>query len=396
MLRFIMRWQQFTGPVMAKGLEDTASYRHNGLISLNEVGGDPLRVSPPMDLAGFHDFNRRRAERGQGGLNATSTHDTKRGEDARARINVLSELPREWEEQFDCWTKQNEARKRHVRGEAVPGANEEYLIYQTLLGTWPGDEDMAGYAERICEFITKASREAKMHTNWIQPDTEWEAAICDFAADILGERRFMDAFLPFQKRVAFYGALNGLAQALIKIASPGVPDFYQGSELWNLSMVDPDNRRPVDYRKRREMLDEIRGREAGDREALAVELAGDPVRPEAKLYVVARALGFRREHAALFAEGEYVAAPASGAHAANVIAFARRKGDEWALAVAPRWLTQLECKPPSAACDWGDTVLELPEGAPATWRDAFTGADVARAAMADVLRRFPVALLEGR
>jgi (1->4)-alpha-D-glucan 1-alpha-D-glucosylmutase len=398
MLHFVMRWQQFTGPVMAKGLEDTASYRYHALLSINEVGGDPLRVKPPMDLAGFHEFNRERARRWRGGLSATSTHDTKRGEDARARLNVLSELPREWEERFDCWSRTNDPLKKQVGGRTVPGANEEFLIYQTLLGTWPAEEtELAGYPDRLCLFLEKASREAKLQSNWIRPDVEYEKALQDFTVSLLDPGgKFLEQFLPFQKKVAFYGALNGLGQSLLKAAAPGVPDYYQGSELWNFSLVDPDNRRPVDYRKRRDLLDRLKVRESEDRAALAAELAREPWSDAAKLWLIWKALGFRGSRAALFAEGEYLPLEASGAHAECVLALARRHGDEWAVAVAARWWSRLGCTPPAFnSCDWKDTAIILPEGAPTAWRNALTGAAVERFAMAEVLRDFPVALLEG-
>ena len=399
MLSFIMRWQQFTGPVMAKGLEDTASYRYNALISLNDVGSDPLRIRPPVDLAGFHEFNRLRLERWRGGLNATSTHDTKRGEDARARINVLSELPHEWDEQFQCWTRINEPLRRKLGHAAVPSANEEFLIYQTLLGTWPHDDgDLEDYPDRVRQFLNKAAREAKLHTSWIRPDEAYEQALDGFVAALLEPgSEFLDRFLPFQRKLAFYGAVNGLAQVLLKIASPGVPDFYQGCELWNFSMVDPDNRRPVDYRRRIELLDQQQNRAPEDLAGMVAELARDPRQDAAKLYVVWKSLRFRRDHAALFEEGEYIPFAASGAHPECVVAFARRRGDEWALAVAPRWLTRLGCTPPRLdSWRWEDTALEPPAGAPAVWSNVFTGAEVGGLSLSAILHGFPVALLEGR
>ncbi len=398
-LAFVMRWQQFTGPVMAKGLEDTASYRYNNLLSVNEVGSDPLRLDPPTDLAGFHEFNLYRQRHWPHTMNATSTHDTKRGEDARARLNVLSELPAEWEDCLERWTNLNEPFRRRAGGGLVPGPNDEFLIYQTLLATWPIHEaDMPEYPERLRQFVVKAVREAKTRTSWIRSNIEYEEALCGFIADILSEEaKFLEDFLPFQRRIAFYGAINGLAQVLLKIASPGVPDFYQGSELWNLSMVDPDNRRPVDYTRRMELLDWLNDREAEGVKKLVAELMRDPLQDAIKLYVVRKALLFRRRHPELFSEGEYVPLAATGAGADNVIAFARRQDTKWVLAVAPRWVTQLGCQPPDwKTCEWRNTALERPEGAPAAWTNVLTGAVVRSLRLSGILRDFPVALLEGR
>ncbi|HWQ55364.1 MAG TPA: malto-oligosyltrehalose synthase [Bryobacteraceae bacterium] len=395
-LAWVLRWQQFTGPVMAKGLEDTASYRYNSLISVNDVGSDPLRLEPPTDLAGFHAFNTARLREWRHAMNATSTHDTKRGEDARARINVLSEIPWEWEERFECWSRLNEGFKRRVAGDMVPGPNEEFLIYQMLLGTWPIDEsEVAGYPERFRQFLIKAAREAKTETSWIRMNTEYEDALTAFATDVLAEdSRFMLDFLPFQRKVAFYGAINGLSQALLKITVPGVPDFYQGSELWNLSMVDPDNRRPVNYARRMELMDSLNDREAAGLAGLAAELAHDLLQDTAKLFVVRKALGFRRTHQDLFAEGDYQPLAATGARAENVIAFARRRESEWTVVVTPRWTTQL-CEPGHwESCNWGDTALAPPEGAPSGWRNVFTGAPLATLRLDEILGGFPVALLE--
>ncbi len=386
-LGFVMRWQQFSGPVMAKGLEDTAYYVYSNLISMNEVGGDPLRIDPPFNLERFHRFNLDRLERWPHSMNATSTHDSKRGEDARARINVLSEIPREFEEHLDCWWEMNAPLRRMVGGREAPAPFEEILIYQTLIGSWPGAEGAtAEFAERLRQFVTKALREGKVNSSWVRPNTEYEAAVCDFAAGLLQEdSRFLDSFRKFHKKIAHYGAINGLAQALLKIASPGVPDFYQGSELWNFWMVDPDNRGPVDYRRRVELLESLHMREAAGRERLAEELAGSPEQDEAKLYVVAKALEQRRLQPELFAEGEYLPLEVAGAHARNVCAFARRRRNEWAVVATPLWLTQV--------AGWKDTALTLPPEAPHLWSNVFTGATGESLRAAELFHGFPVALL---
>ena len=266
-LDFVMRWQQFSGPVMAKGLEDTASYRHHSLLSLNEVGGDSLRERPPSNLEEFHAFSRLRLEEWPHTMNATSTHDTKRGEDARARLNALSEMPEEWDRRLDRWMAWNQDKKSSVEGVLAPSAAEEILIYQTLLGAWPlAEEERAGFPARIDEFLSKALREAKQNSSWIDPREEYEKAVKEFAARLLAdEDRFLPDFHEFQSDLARRGARNSLSQLLLKIAAPGVPDFYQGSELWQFSLVDPDNRRPVDYKRRIAMLESLRRRETEDR-----------------------------------------------------------------------------------------------------------------------------------
>jgi (1->4)-alpha-D-glucan 1-alpha-D-glucosylmutase len=384
-----MQWQQFTGPVMAKGLEDTAAYRHNSLLSLNEVGGDPLRERPPYSLEEFHEFNRRRHEDWPDTMNATATHDTKRGEDARARLNVLTEIPDEWERRLDRWTEWNLSKRVSVNGVLAPSAAEEILIYQTLLGSWPHNpEDEAGFPERLNEFLVKALREAKQNSSWMESHTDYEAALQQFATAILaGDSPFLADFHEFRGLLSKGGAVNGLGQVILKIAAPGLPDFYQGTELWQFSLVDPDNRRPVDYARRSAMLETLRRREAEDRIELIRELARDPKRDEMKLFVTWRALAFRKTNPDLFARGEYMPLEARGACARHVCAFARRLDGQWAIAIAPRWTTHLS--------DWADTEIVLPGGAPTSWQDAITGLIPPGWRLADLLREFPVALLSG-
>lgn len=378
-LAFVMRYQQFTGPVMAKGLEDTASYRHNSLLSLNEVGGDPLRERPPFDVEEFHAFNRRRLEQWPDTMNATATHDTKRGEDARARLNALSEMPDEWGHRLERWIEWNAPRKVAVKGALAPTASEEILIYQTLLAVWPCE------MERINEFLTKALREAKQNSSWIAPHEEYERAVQEFTARIVGdEDRFLPDFREFQAVLARFGIRNSLSQLVLKIAAPGVPDFYQGTELWQFSLVDPDNRRPVDYKKRAAMLEDLRRREGEDRVGLIRELAAHPERDEMKLWVTSRALAFRKLHRDLFARGEYIPLGVRGSCAPHVVAFARRLDQRWAIAVAPRWTSRVT--------EWGNTEIVLPGGAPAEWADALTGLIPASLRLGDLLREFPVAL----
>ncbi len=384
--RFVMRWQQLSGPIMAKGLEDTASYRHNSLLSLNEVGGDPLRERPPFTLEEFHEFNRRRLAEWPDTMNATATHDTKRGEDVRARLNVLSEMPGEWDRRLDLWIGWNIEKKAAVNGLLAPSASEEILIYQTLLGAWPNTvEEEGGFLERVQEFLVKALREAKQNSSWVSPHENYERAVLDFVQRILQEdSKFVTDLRELQRRLAIFGARNGLAQLLLKIASPGVPDFFQGTEFWQLTLVDPDNRRPVDYRRRIEVLDSLRRRVAEDRIKLVRELAAEPQRDEVKMFVTYRALEFRKSNRALFARGEYIPLAVQGACAAHVIAFARKFDRQWAVVVAPRWASRVH--------DWGDTELVMPEGAPAEWTDAITGLAAGSWKIQQLLAEFPVGM----
>jgi (1->4)-alpha-D-glucan 1-alpha-D-glucosylmutase len=406
-LRFVMRWQQFTGPVMAKGLEDTAFYAHHALISRNEVGGDPLREGPPHSLAGLHEFLGDRCAHWPYSLNATSTHDTKRSEDMRARINVLSELPAEWQQRLTRWSRWNAGQKRNVNGHDVPTPAEEVLIYQTLLGAWPLDPGApGGLIERLKVFLVKATREAKTHSDWLQPNEAHESALTSFAESILAPsdaNRFLPDFLKFQERVAFHGAFNALSQVLIKIAAPGVPDFYQGMEIWDFSMVDPDNRRPVDYPTRIALWEELRRSETENQTKLLRQMVSGWRDGRIKLFLTDKALDFRRAHAEVFLDGDYLPLEVTGSKHDNVIAFCRRRGDKWALAIAPRWTTQLTSgsRPPLGEKVWLDTAICLPEGAPSSWRIVLTGAPAeggggGKLYLRDILRQFPVALLINR
>lgn len=405
-LKFVMRWQQFTGPVMAKGLEDTAGYVHNSLISINEVGGDSLRQKPPFDLAGFHRFQESRLRHWPHTMNATSTHDTKRSEDARARINVLSELPEEWEKCLVRWSRIHRRHKISVNGIEVPTPSEESLLYQTLLGAWPFDSaEESGFLERVQEFLIKAVREAKVHSGWIRQNHAHEEALLRFAREIFqpGAESFREDFLRFQRKIAWHGALNSLSQLLIKITSPGVPDFYQGSELWDFSMVDPDNRRPVDFQKRIQMLNDVRRDLSARPRRLLHDIQSHWQDGRIKLFLTDRALDIRRLHADLYCDGNYTPIECAGAKSTNLCAFARHKDGQWCLTVVPRLTTQLALSGRMPLGEvWQDTTLLLPADAPAQWRDALTGdtissqpaADGTRMlALADLLKRFPMALL---
>jgi len=393
-LDFVMRFQQITGPVTAKGFEDTALYRFNRLVSLNEVGGDPSRFG--VTLAEFHAENAARLRRTPHTLSATATHDTKRGEDVRARINVLSEIPVEWRRRLAVWQRLNRRHRTMIDGAAVPGANTEYLIYQTLVGAWPID------AERLTAYLEKAVREAKSHTSWINPNPPYDAALARFAEAILDPQRskaFLDDFIAFQARVAPFGVLNSLAQTLIKITAPGVPDFYQGTELWDLSLVDPDNRRPVDWKLRRRLLEEMAHAVATtpDRAGLARELFARPADGRVKMFLIREALGLRRARPALFAAGAYRPLEVRGALAEHVCAFARVADDAAAVTVVPRLLARRGGEAaPLGPEYWQDTALDLPADVGRRLRDVLTGAEVAgdTLPLGQVLAHFPVALLE--
>ena len=401
-LLFVMRFQQFTGPLMAKGVEDTTLYVYNRLVSLNEVGGRPDHFG--CSLEEFHTFNTKKKDLWPDSFNTTSTHDTKRGEDVRARINVLSEMPDEWLRKIRTWIKINRGKKKRVRGLAVPDRNDEYFLYQTLIGAFPfSDAEYAEFIERIKEYIVKAVREAKVHTAWLKPDIEYEDAYVSFAEKIL-DRSEVNAFLkeliPFTKRVAHFGMLNSLSQTLIKITSPGVPDFYQGTELWDLSLVDPDNRRPVDFEKRRAMLVSIREQEDSHIGRLIKDLLCTREDGKIKLFLIYRALKARRGHREIFRKGAYVPLESAGRFRSHVIAFARRYHQQWAIVIAPRLLSHLvqEGDFPHGRQVWQDTEVIMPDWSPLEWRNVITS-EVLSAGntlpVGDVLHSFPVALLMG-
>jgi (1->4)-alpha-D-glucan 1-alpha-D-glucosylmutase len=397
--RITGKFQQVTSPVAAKGIEDTALYVYNRLLSLNEVGGDPTRFG--LEPAQVHEWMARRQRTWPFALSTTATHDTKRGEDVRARINVLSEIPGAWKAAVTRWRTLNRRHKTDVGGHLAPGANEEYLLYQTLVGVWPFEErdaDRGVLRDRLVAYMTKALREAKVHTSWVRPDEEYEKAVVGFVDAILDRQRpnpFLQAFLPFQKRVAELGIYNSLAQLLIKITAPGVPDFYQGTELWDLSLVDPDNRRPVDYRERADSLD--RFARASVDELFAARADG-----RIKQFAIAHALATRSRERELYEHGEYVALETAGARRECLFAFARRMGERMAITCVPRLIATLtpDASAPPLGGVWGDTRILLPDSASA-YTDAFTGRTVttegergaSTLAAATIFDRFPIALL---
>jgi (1->4)-alpha-D-glucan 1-alpha-D-glucosylmutase len=400
LMDFAMTLQQYMGAVMAKGFEDTFLYVYNRLLSLNEVGGDPIAFG--TDITDFHTFNLSRSASHPHTMNATATHDTKRGEDVRARINVLSEIPGEWRRRVKRWAKLNASKKATKGWEEIPDRNDEYALYQTIVGSYPFEtSDLAAYRFRVSRFARKAAREAKVHSSWHDPDTVYEDGFAGFAESILTpseENGFLDDFLPFQRRIAHYGAINSLSQTLIKLCAPGVPDFYQGSELWDLSLVDPDNRRPVDYGRRAVMLEEIIRDLARSPDTLLGECLDNIADGRAKMLLIHRALAARNAKPYLFREGAYVELKASGKLAEHVVAFARSELGSFAVCIVPRFMTGVvgEDEFPLGPEVWGNTTVKLPPGAPYRWREAITGLRVMGSgaiSVGEALLTFPVSLL---
>lgn len=406
---FVMRFQQLTGPLMAKGLEDTAFYRFNRLVSLNEVGGAPERFG--MTAESFHQHNLLRARRWPHSMLATATHDTKRGEDLRARLNVLSEMPEEWREAVRRWHELNADKRTLVAGEPAPHPNDEYLLYQTLVGAWVPEaetsEGLKAFAERITAFMSKAVKEAKVHTSWLESNGAYEGAVRDFVSGILSQEHsdeFLRDLRGFHRRIAFFGQFNSFSQTLVKLTAPGVPDIYQGTELWDYNLVDPDNRRPVDFEERQNLLAGLKEKVASsenDLVPLLEQLLADSATGEIKLYVLWRVLNFRRAHRDLFDEGDYRPLKIIGDKREHVCGFARRRGEQELLTVVPRLVLGLtggvERSPMGDV--WQDTVLEVPtESRDAAYRNVFTGkvvkAKEGSLSLRDVLRHFPVALME--
>ena len=411
-LDFVRKFQQYTGPVMAKGLEDTAFYIYNRLVSLNEVGDEPHRFGVAVD--DFHAANRMRAERWPHAMLNTSTHDSKRSEDVRARIDVLSEMVPAWEQAVDRWHRLNADRKTRVGGKPAPSRNDEYALYQNLLGIWPLTEvDEAGLErlrQRFTEYTLKAVREAKVHTSWLNRNQAYEDAITAFIEQLLdpADRAFVDDFAAFARTVARFGLFNSLGQLLVKLTAPGIPDTYQGSEVWQFRLVDPDNRHPVDWHDLGERFRSLQELLAGDDPPLAERLGAlldHPADGRVKMYTLWRTLGWRREHEQLFARGSYLPLRAQGSAADHLFAFARVHRQHTAVVCVPRLVARLqETTGERLALDperLAETTLELPGHlAGRQVHNLFSGtgftvpvqhSSALRAA--DLFRHFPVALL---
>ena len=352
---FVMQFQQFTGPAMAKGVEDTAFYQYNRLVSLNEVGGDPGRFG--VSIEDFHAWCERMRRDWPRTMLATSTHDTKRGEDVRARISLLSEIPDRWMETAGLWSRLNEPLKK----DGVPDRNTEYLLYQTLVGAWPID------SARLRLYMQKAVREAKRATSWTNPNEAWEKALDSFLDAMLANESFVRNLGEFVESLKPAAHVASLSQTLVKLTAPGIPDTYQGTDLWDLNLVDPDNRRPVDYARRAALLAELDG--LTPEQILARSEEGLP-----KLWVIRQAL---RARSSL---GPYQRLIPTGEKASNAIAFSRGA----VIVIAPRLAM-------ASQCGWTDTTVEFPAG---KWRNEFTQAELEGSAqLATLFERFPVALL---
>jgi (1->4)-alpha-D-glucan 1-alpha-D-glucosylmutase len=397
--RFAMRFQQYTSPVMAKGFEDTALYRYNRLIGLNEVGGDPDQFG--SSPAAFHHANIERAKHWPSAQLATATHDSKRGGDARARLAVLASMPERWSEHAQNWARYNQRKKTDIDGQAAPDRNDEYLLYQTLVSAWPpalldaeGNREAGGdFAERVQRCMNKAIREAKRHSSWTNANDAYEQAMAEFIARVLdpdASPLFMADFKPFAREVAELGVDMSLVQLALTLTCPGVPDVYQGGELWDLNLVDPDNRRAVDFKLRAHCLDKVKraGRLRGAERVSAVRAMRENWRDgQIKLFVLRELLMLRRRYAALFDKGGYEALKVTGPRAERVLAFAREYQD--------RRIVIAVARPAAEAMTWRDTCVRA--AGSNGWREAITGVGVSPAPGIDLDRLFdklPIAVLE--
>jgi (1->4)-alpha-D-glucan 1-alpha-D-glucosylmutase len=375
---FVIRFQQLSGPATAKGLEDTAFYRYTRFVSLNEVGGNPGRFGISPDE--FHNYNSYKQQKWPHSMLATSTHDTKRGEDTRARLNVLSEMPVEWERTVNQWRALNERQKK----DGVPAAADEYLLYQTLVGTWTHESDLSTYIERIQNYMLKAIREAKTHTSWTEPNDSYESATKHFVAAVLNSAEFRSSLSTFAGDIAYFGMFNSVAQVILKICSPGVPDFYQGTEHWDLTLVDPDNRRPIDYSLREQLVSKVRS-------ASPSELLDDWQSGAIKLFTTTTALRIRREHSAL-THGDYRPVELNGAGSNHLIAFERTYQASTIIVTVPRFvrtLTRGEQIFPTVE-HWKDTRLEF-RGR--KFRNLLTDEEIQNLSATDLFKSFPGAIL---
>lgn len=405
-LHFVMKVQQFTGPLMAKGLEDTLFYIYNRFIGLNEVGGSPDEFG--ISVADFHDYHQYKQQHWPHMLNTTSTHDTKRSEDVRARLNVISELPEQWKEQVTTWRQFNADKVRYDNGQESLDPNDEYFLYQTLVGAYPfNEEELPQFKERVKAYVVKAVREAKVNSDWSKTDEAYESAYTHLVETLLTETEdntFLTQLRAFYHQIMPYGIYNSLSQLLIKLTVPGAADMYQGTELWDLSLVDPDNRRPVDYSHRMRLLDAIKQGWQTDSEQLLKDMLGHKEDGRIKQFVTLRALAARQHFSEVFEQGDYVPLKAVGPASQNVVAYSRTYNDRAVIVVVPRFLTSL-IGPDELPCTervWKDTAIELPEGAnnQKPWTNwlsnrAITTATppIGKLLLKDVFSHFPVALL---
>ncbi|WCT10891.1 malto-oligosyltrehalose synthase [Mucilaginibacter jinjuensis] len=390
-LQFYQRLMQFSGPLMAKGVEDTLMYTYNRFVGHNEVGDAPDAFG--TSVKDFHKLMKQRQKQWPLAINGTSTHDTKRGEDVRARLNALTALQHEWLDAVKHWEKQDNTTV------SVPNANDRYFIYQTIAGAYPmpgqGDDN---FGVRLGEYLTKALREGKVNSNWAQPNEDYEKATIDFATGLLDQQSvFWQTFAPLHQNIADHGIVNSLSQLLLKFTSPGVPDVYQGCELWDLSLVDPDNRRPVDYQLRQKLLNKKLSTDSA--EAL-MDLWAERYDGHIKLWLTQQLFKVRSNETELFTKGEYIPLKVKGAYKENIIAFARRYQNKWLIVAAPLYSAAL-CKAQQkdiTAIDWKDTRIILPQEAPVQWQHQWLNlkGKVANDELliSEIFRTLPFALLQ--
>jgi len=406
-LRFAMQFQQYAGPVMAKSCEDTAFYRYNRLIALNEVGCDPRNFG--LSAAAFHQAIRDRAMQWPEAMLTTATHDTKRGEDARLRIAALSELARSWRRAIPRWRRMNSRFVARVEDEAAPAPDDEYMIYQSLIGFWPVTAESTELPQpeqqRFREFLVKALREAKVHTSWDNPRTAYEEACLQFFERLLAPdgNPFLAEFTAFAGRAAFFGMLASLGQTALKLTLPGVPDIYQGTELWDGSLVDPDNRRPVDFVERHRLLLAAEKPDGESDASAAGRLLASWRDGRIKLHLMKHLLALRRDHEEIFRDGDYFPLVPVGTAGDNLLAFARRTRNAAMIVLVRRWFARL-MGPEAEGYDnrvWGDATIAAP-GMAGRWRDVLTGRPLdiasdgenARIVATEALAELPVAVLQ--
>jgi (1->4)-alpha-D-glucan 1-alpha-D-glucosylmutase len=408
-LYFTLKFQQLTGPVMAKGLEDTTCYVYNRFVSVNEVGGSPAEFGISLDE--FHLGNQMRAQHWPHSMLATSTHDTKRSEDVRARLDVLSEMPRQWSANVMKWRRMNRASKIQISdGRIVPDNNEEYLLYQTIVGALPmvvqSEHELHQFTVRIQQYMEKAVHEAKVNLSWLNPNPEYVDALKEFIARILRPRArgkpsaFYESLHKFTAPLKYFGAINSLTQTLLKLTCPGVPDVYQGQELWDFSLVDPDNRRPVDFKLRQGLLTSLQEQESAGSEFFR-GLLQNFHDGRMKLWLTEKLLNFRRKHRELFSQGNYSPLLAYGGKEESVVAFTRTHGDDFIIVAAPRFpytLMRGAEEPPTGQV-WHDTSIEIDVSfTNSELRNLFTGESVpvkhgTHLLCSDLFAHLPFALL---
>ncbi|MEO5600053.1 MAG: malto-oligosyltrehalose synthase [Cyclobacteriaceae bacterium] len=392
-LSFLQRLMQFTGPLTAKGVEDTTFYIYNPLISHDEVGDAPATLG--MSIQAFHEKMLIRQAATPLSLNATATHDTKRGEDARVRLNVLSRIPELWKEHVTEWIRMNATFRKEMNGKTVPQLNDEYFIYQSMVGGFPEDFQITDeWIKRVQAYLNKSLREAKVNTNWSEPDEQYEKGCNDFIKKIVGERHhFLPSFIPFIKTVYEHAMVYTLSQTLVKLTAPGIPDIYQGCELWDLSFVDPDNRRPVDYNMRMELLWQLVLKEQKGKDAVMEFLREHRQAGIEKLFVTWKTLNFRKSQPLLFIKGDYIPLQISGKDL-SAAAYARKNGQSWVMVVIPLGLVKHDMNIENVSGP--DQFIILPEDSPAQWTNLFTGEifeSPNQISIQDIFKEFPVALL---